>query len=179
MAIERLRALILAKKDPPTLTHAARTAVAAVVLWFVAHGSGLPEAYWAAISTMIVMQSTLGSSLGISAQRFAGTVVGAALGGLLGTYFPGNVLVFGAAVFGIGAVCAAVRVERSAYRYAGITLAIVMLISRPRSPWVIALHRFLEVSIGIVVGLAISAVWPERRRHERQQGFISQHSERS
>jgi hypothetical protein len=28
--------------------------------------------------------------------------------------------------------------------------------------WVAALHRFLEVSTGIAVGLAISAMWPER-----------------
>jgi len=27
---------------------------------------------------------------------------------------------------------------------------------------VVALHRFFEVSVGIAVGLAISALWPER-----------------
>jgi uncharacterized membrane protein YccC len=163
MAFDRLRALIIAKNDPPSFTHAARTAISAVVSLLVARLFGLPEAYWAAITTLIVMQSTLGAALPISAQRLAGTGVGAALGASVGAYFPGNVGAFGVGVFLIGVFCAAVRMERSAYRYASITLAIVMLIARPKSPWVIAVHRFLEVSIGIAVGLAITALWPERK----------------
>ena len=123
----------------------------------------LPEAYWASITTLIVMQSTLGAALPISAQRFAGTAVGAALAAVIGTYFPGNVSVFGIAVFAIGLVCAGFRVERSAYRYASITLAIVMLVPRLNSEWVMAVHRFFEVSIGIAVGLAVTAIWPERK----------------
>jgi hypothetical protein len=33
---------------------------------------------------------------------------------------------------------------------------------RSTSGWLIAMHRFFEVSLGIAVGLALSAVWPER-----------------
>ena len=44
----------------------------------------LPETYWAAISTLIVMQSNLGAALPISAQRFIGTAVGAIFGGFVG-----------------------------------------------------------------------------------------------
>src|SRR5271165_4559417 len=163
MAIDQLRRLIIAKENPSSITQSARTAVAAVVSLLVAHLFRLPEAYWAAISTLIVMQSTLGAALPISAQRFAGTAVGAVVAALVGTHFPGNVLVFGIAVFVIGLVCAAFRVERSAYRYASITLAIVMLVPRSNNEWVIAVDRFFEVSIGIAVGLAFTAIWPERK----------------
>jgi uncharacterized membrane protein YgaE (UPF0421/DUF939 family) len=65
-------------------------------------------------------------------------------------------------VFAIGVVCAGLKVERAAYRYASITLAIVMLVPRVANEWVVALHRFLEVSIGIGVGLVLSAVWSEQ-----------------
>jgi uncharacterized membrane protein YgaE (UPF0421/DUF939 family) len=108
------------------------------------------------------MQSTLGASLPISAQRLAGNAIGAASGALVGSFFPGNVIVFGVSVFAIGLFCVALRLERSAYRYASITLAIVMLVAHSSREWVVAVHRFLEVSIGIAVGLAISALWPER-----------------
>ena len=158
-----LEKLIVAKDNPSTITHSVRTAVAAVVSLLVARLFRLPEAYWASITTLIVMQSTLGAALPISAQRLAGTAVGAAAGALIGTYFPENVLFFGIGVFAIGALCAAFRVERSAYRYAGITLAIIMLIPRSNGKWAIAAHRFCEVSIGIAVGLALTAVWPERK----------------
>ncbi|MGA3028179.1 MAG: hypothetical protein ABSF98_25810 [Bryobacteraceae bacterium] len=50
--------------------------------------------------------------------------------------------------------------SQQAYRFAGITLAIVLLIGRPGAAWLIAAHRFIEVSIGIAVGLAFAAVWP-------------------
>ena len=112
---------------------------------------------------MIVMQSTLGAALPVSVQRFAGTAIGAAVGAAVGTYFGRSVWAFGAGVFVIGALCAVLRVERSAYRYASITLAIVMLVPRAASVWRIAVHRFFEVSLGIAVGLLLSAVWPERQ----------------
>jgi len=157
-----LRQLIIAKVNPPTLTNAARTAVAVVVSLLVARLFPLPETYWAAISALIVMQSTLGEALPISAQRFIGTALGAIFGGFVGMYFPGNVAAFVVAVFVIGLLCAALKMDRGAYRHAGFTLAIVILVPRAGNVWVIATHRFFEVSIGVVVGLVLSAAWPER-----------------
>jgi uncharacterized membrane protein YgaE (UPF0421/DUF939 family) len=132
------------------------------VAYLIARLIRLPEAYWATVAAMIVMQSTLGAALPVSAQRFAGTAIGALVGAAAGTYFGGNVWAFGAGVFAIGVLCAVLRVERSAYRYASITLAIVMLVPRSASPWVIAIHRFFEVSLGIAVALVVSGLWPER-----------------
>jgi len=54
--------------------------------------------------------------------------------------------------------------DRSAYRFASIALAIVMLVVRYRSAWIGALYRFIEVSIGIVVGLLLTILWPERTK---------------
>ena len=141
------------------LVHSARTAVAAVVSLAVARALGLPEAYWATITTLIIMQSTLGAALTVSEQRFAGTALGALMGALLTTYFGSNLMVFGLGVFVIGLICAALRLEE-AYRLAGVTLAIVMLIARTKQVWIVAADRFVEVTVGIVVGLALTAVWP-------------------
>jgi uncharacterized membrane protein YccC len=144
------------------LIHAVRTAVAAVVSLLVARLFRLPESYWAAITTMIVMQSTLGGALAISKQRFAGTAMGAAAGALLSTYVGSSWVVFGVGLFLLGVICAALRMERNAYRYAGITLIIVMLVAHTRSAWIVAIHRFFEISVGIAVGLVLTAAWPER-----------------
>jgi len=145
-----------------SLQHSARTAVAAVVSFVVARQLGLPEAYWATVTTLVVMQSTLGAALTPSWQRFVGTALGAVAGALAGTYAGPNLVVFGAAIFTMGLICGALRLDRSAYRFAGITLAIVTLVPRTRPAWVIASHRFVEVSVGIAVGLLLSAVWPDR-----------------
>ena len=152
---------IIAKNNPLTIEDSARTGVAAVVSLFVARWFGLSESYWAAIATLVVMQSTLGATLPVSAQRLAGTALGAAAGALAGTYYPGNALVFGGCILILGIVFVPFRLERNAYRYAGITLAIIMLVPG-HSGRIIALHRFFEFSVGMGVALAFSALWPER-----------------
>jgi uncharacterized membrane protein YccC len=143
------------------LVHAVRTTIAAVLSLLVGRLFKLPESYWATITTMIVMQSTLGAALTISKQRLAGTALGAVMGALLTRYAGQNVSAFGVAIFLSGVICALLHMERSAYRYAGITLAIVMLVARTQPAWLIAIHRFFEISLGIVVGLLLTAVWPE------------------
>jgi uncharacterized membrane protein YccC len=157
--------------DTPALEHAARTTAAAIVSLLVARLCRLPEAYWSVITTMVVMQSTLGAAWLISTRRLAGTALGAAMGALLATYFGPNVLAFGAGLFLLGVICAVLarayrplqeHLDRTAYRFAGITLAITMLVVRPSAAWIVAVDRFIEVSIGIAVGLIITLLWPER-----------------
>src|SRR5216684_2635582 len=149
--------------DRYSLEHAAQTAVGATVALLVARLFKLPESHWAAITTMIVLQSTLGAALSVSALRFIGTALGAVAGGLIASYFGPNFYIFGAGIFLLGVLAAALRLDRSAFRFAGITLAIVMLVTRTQSAWIVAAHRFVEVSIGIVIGLLLTALWPERQ----------------
>lgn len=141
--------------------HCARTTIAAVASLLVARLFKLPEAYWAPITSIVVMQSTLGAALTASGQRFVGTALGAIAGAVLATFCGANVIAFAAGLFVCGLLCALARLHWNAYRFAGVTLAIVMLVSGPRSPLVLAFHRFLEVSIGIAVALLLTAVWPE------------------
>ncbi len=99
------------------LVHSARTAIAAVISLLVARVLRLPEAYWATITTLIIMQSTLGAALVVSEQRLAGTALGAALAAVLLTYFGSNTIAFGLGVFAIGLMCSALRLGE-AYRLA-------------------------------------------------------------
>jgi uncharacterized membrane protein YgaE (UPF0421/DUF939 family) len=142
--------------------HIARTTLAATVSLLAARACGLPEAYWAAITTMIVMQSTLGAAWTISLQRLVGTVMGAAAGTVLATNFGTSTIAFSAGVLGLGLVCAMLHLDRAAYRFAGITLAVILLVERTH-PAVAAMHRFFEVSLGIAGGLLVTALWPERQ----------------
>ena len=47
----------------------------------------------------------------------------------------------------------------TAYRFAAITLSIILLIAHAAPPWVVAYHRFVEVSLGIAVALLVTMVW--------------------
>lgn len=146
----------------PVAVHSARTAVAAVASLLVARLFRLPEAYWAPITTLVVTQSSWGAALGVSWQRIVGTVLGGLLGTIVASYFRPSVLVFGTGVFILGVICALLRAGRSAYRFGGITLAIVLLVPRTGPAWQIAFDRCAEVFIGIAVGLVVTVLWPER-----------------
>jgi uncharacterized membrane protein YgaE (UPF0421/DUF939 family) len=144
------------------MAHSGRTAVAAVVSLLVASLFRLPEAYWAPITTLVITQSSLGAALTVSWQRFVGTALGAGVGAIAANQFGPNVLVFGAGVFILGLLSAVVRSDRSAYRFGGVTLAIVLLVPRTGPPWQIAFHRCAEVFIGIAAALLLTVAWPER-----------------
>ena len=145
----------------PVLVHSARTALAAVASLLVARLFRLPEAYWAPITTLVITQSSLGAAFTVSWQRFVGTALGAVVGTIVASALGAHVLVFGSSVFLLGLLCALVHSDRSAYRFGGVTLAIVLLVPRTGPPWQIATHRFAEVSIGIAVALLLTVVWPE------------------
>jgi uncharacterized membrane protein YgaE (UPF0421/DUF939 family) len=149
------------RMDQREVLHSIRTAVAAVGSLLIARFCRLPESYWAVVTTIAIMQSTLGTTWPVSTQRFVGTALGAALGALLTAYAAQNAAAFGAGVFVLGLICALLHIGRNALRYAGMTLAIVMLVARTEPAWMIAIHRFLEISVGIAVGLLLTAVWSE------------------
>ena len=152
------------KKNLPSITHAVRTAVAATASVIIARLVQMPEAYWAAIATLVVMQSTLGATLTLSLERIVATAAGASVGALEANYFGANLVAFAVAIILVGLLSIAFRLEKTAYRYASITLTIIVLIPRSAAPWTIALHRFIEVSVGILVALVVVALWPEHRR---------------
>lgn len=147
----------------PVVVHSARTAAAAAASVLVARSFGLAEAYWAAITTLVITQSSLGAAFAVSWRRLVGTALGAALGAIVASHFRPTVLVFGTSVFILGLLRAVAHSDLTAYRFGGVTLAIVLLVPRTGAPaWQIAFHRFAEVSIGIGVALILAWLWPER-----------------
>jgi uncharacterized membrane protein YgaE (UPF0421/DUF939 family) len=141
-----------------TLLRVTRTVIAAVVSLLLARLLKLPESYWAPISAIVIIESTVNPRT-VSWQRFVGTALGAALAALIATFFHSTTLVYSLAIFGCGALCALMRLH-GAYRFAAITLSIVLLLPHQRAAWIVASHRFVEVSLGIAVGLALALLWP-------------------
>jgi len=156
---EQFREWMIARRDPPSISHVVFSALAAVTSYAIARLFRLPEAYWASMSALIVTQLTLRAAFPIAVQYVVGTAIGAAVGGVTDIYFHTSVWALGAAIVLVGLLCVALRIERSAFRYANITLVIVMLVPRSASGGLVAFRRFFEVSIGIGVGLVLFAVW--------------------
>ncbi len=136
----------------------------------------LPQPYWAAISAMIVMQINLGAAVKQSWIRFAATAVGASVS-IPFMAVPGQkLLVFAVAVFVTVVLCTILHLA-DGIRLAAVTIAIIMLVPNTGRPWVPALNRFLEVSFGILIALAVAEfVLPstamESLRHALAEEFL-------
>ena len=156
------------------LIHAAKTALAAALCWWLALRFGLHDGYWGAISAIIVLQSNFGATITASRDRILGTLIGAhlrvcifATSGVL----PWNYIL---AVFLAVVVCGLLGL-RSSSRLAGVTITIVMLVQKTGTHRSVALDRVGEVVLGIVVALAVSTlVFPDRARLRLRDGLAQE-----
>jgi len=80
------------KENLPSIGHSIRTATAATLSVVVARLVHMPEAYWAAIATLVVMQSSLGATLMLSIERVIATALGASVGAVEANYFGAQIL---------------------------------------------------------------------------------------
>jgi uncharacterized membrane protein YgaE (UPF0421/DUF939 family) len=129
----------------------------AVICLCLAQWLNLPQGYWAVMSSIIVMQSSVQETISASLTRLIGTAIGAIIGGIFLDLFGVHVWVFGIAVMLVVLTCILLNLKQS-YRLAAVTVGIILLVNHPESPWMTAFHRFLEVSLGVVVALVISIV---------------------
>jgi hypothetical protein len=154
------------------LIHAAKTALASALCWWIATLFGLHDGYWGAISAIIVLQSNFGATISASRDRILGTLIGALLGFAFAQFdaLPWNYML---AVLAAVVVCGLLGL-RSSSRLAGVTITIVMLV-KTGSHWTLALDRVMEVFIGILVAIAISTlVFPDRARLRLRDGLAQE-----
>jgi uncharacterized membrane protein YccC len=153
--------------------HAAKTALAAALCWWLALRFGLHEGYWGSISAIIVLQSDVGSTVSASRDRLLGTLIGAVFGfsfSLFGV-LPWNYIL---AVLAAVIVCGLLGLRNSS-RLAGVTITLVMLVEKTGPRWSLALDRVSQVVLGIVVALAVTTlVLPDRARLRLREGLAQE-----
>jgi uncharacterized membrane protein YccC len=167
------RPRILSWERQRLLIHAAKTALAAALCWWLATRFGLHDGYWGSISAIIVLQSNVGSTVDASRDRILGTLIGCIFGfsfSLFGA-LPWNYIL---AVLAAVIVCGLLGL-RSSSRLAGVTITIIMLVQKTGPKWSLALDRVGEVLLGIVVALAVTTlVFPDRARLRLRDGLAQE-----
>lgn len=153
---------------------AAKTAMAAGICYWLAQLAGLQDGYWGSISAIIVSQSNVGSTVTASRDRLIGTLIGAAFGAAF-SFLGTGIWSYLAAVITSMVTCSLLGLKNSS-RLAGVTVTVLMLVHRTSSNWRLPLHRVLEVLLGIVVALAISAlVLPSRAKLRLRDGLAQEY----
>jgi uncharacterized membrane protein YgaE (UPF0421/DUF939 family) len=116
----------------------------------------LNETYWAPIAAVVVLYPQKEATRKASADRFLGTVIGSLIGWASATYWHQSVLLYGVAVTVAVGLCYLLRLE-NASRLCAVAVSVITLIPRYEPAYLIAFHRFVEVSYGVACAVAFTA----------------------
>ena len=147
---------------------ALRVTVAGVATFALATALGLTQGYWAVLTSVIIMQASVGGSLKATIDRLIGTLSGGAYGAVVATLIPHTQpATVGLALAIALAPLAVLAAVNGAFRVAPVTAIIVLLgtTSQHASPIESALDRVLEIGLGSVVGLAVALLVVPARAH--------------
>lgn len=112
----------------------------------------------AAIASVVALQSDLKTSIKQGWMRVLGTFIGAVIATLYLLFFPFSLLGFITTVFLLEIVCMALSIPDNG-KMATIALIVIMLISQknPEIPPIVnSSLRFLETTVGVLIGIAIA-----------------------
>ena len=161
--------LRLLRSHTSELRLAVRVTTAAVLAFALAKLLGFAHGYWAVITSIIVMQTSVGGSLKAAIDRLLGTMAGALYGAAIALLVPHATTTGLAAAMAIAigplALLAAVRAN---FKAAPITAFIVLvpMSGQEVAPLMFALDRILEIAIGSVVGVVTALLILPARAHQ-------------
>ncbi|WP_109481184.1 FUSC family protein [Paraburkholderia sp. C35] len=147
----------------PEARRFARTLTGCILSYGAAKLAGLPEGFWALITTMIVVtQPSLTAAITTSRDQIIGACIGGVVGGIglvVMDHGADALTVFSVALLPLAALAAA----RPGLRLACVTLVIVVLVPGDSgSAFVRPLHRVAEILIGAAAAFIATVLWPNR-----------------
>jgi uncharacterized membrane protein YccC len=145
-----------------------RITVAGLASFALAHAFNLPQGYWAVFTAVLVVQASVGGSLKFAVDRLIGTLGGAVFGAVTAILVPhDDVLMLGVTLAVALAPLALLSALNPSFRVAPITAVILLLGSSgaTEGPVLAAVLRTLEVSLGGLVGMAVSLLVLPARAH--------------
>lgn len=147
-----------------SVQHGIKTGIAALLSYVFTEVLHLDFGYWAPITAVIVMQTSIAESIEMSLYRTVGTLLGAVMGVASILVFPDTVIGNGAGLFVTTGLCAFLTRWDPRYRMAAITVTIIILASVGQPDRVhFGLFRVVEILVGVVSALLVSLVlWPRR-----------------
>jgi uncharacterized membrane protein YccC len=145
-----------------------RTTLAGLITFTLAHVLELPQAIWAVLTSVLIMQASVGGSLQASLDRMLGTVAGAIWGVSVTLAIPHReALALGLPLAVALAPMALLAALKPNYRVAPVTAIIVLLSTTGAQlgPVHYAVDRVLEIGLGCLVGIAVSLLVLPARAH--------------
>ena len=145
-----------------------RITAAGMIGYALAYALNLPQGYWTVFTAVLVVQGSVGGSLKAAIDRLIGTLSGAVYGAIIATLVPHtDAVMTGVALLISLAPLAVLAALSPSFRVAPITAVILLLgtAGATEGPFLAAIFRVAEVSLGGIVGVAISLLVVPARGH--------------
>jgi uncharacterized membrane protein YccC len=145
-----------------------RTTLSGLITFTLSHLLALPHSYWAVLTSVLIMQESVGGSLKATLDRMLGTVAGAIWGVSVTLAIPHReTLMLGLTLAVALAPLALLAALKPSYRVAPVTAVIVLLTTAgvEVAPVSYAVDRVLEIGLGCLVGFAVSLLVLPARAH--------------
>jgi uncharacterized membrane protein YccC len=146
-----------------------RMTAAGLITFALAELLHLSQGYWAVLTAVMVIQSSVGGSLKASLDRFIGTLGGAVYGAVVGLLIPhADTVALGMVLVVALAPLAFLAAINASFRIAPVTAVIVLLgtVSRQTGLLDSATGRVSEIALGCAVGFAVSLLVLPARGHD-------------
>lgn len=118
---------------------------------------------WCVMTSIIVLQTTIGGTYKAIWFRFLGILIGSLFGAVFVDMWGAGMASFGSAIFTTVVFCAILNIPDS-YRLAALSVVVVMLPWKAHpehSAWTYAYFRFIDTCFGFIAALIIShLLWP-------------------
>jgi uncharacterized membrane protein YgaE (UPF0421/DUF939 family) len=151
---------------------ALRASVAAGIAVALAQLFGLAHPLYAFLAAVIVTDLEPSQSRTLALYRLVATAVGAVCGALLTPLLPAGPLAIGFSILIAMLACQLAQVPEAA-KVAGFICGIIVL-ENSTTPWLSALGRSLETTLGVVVALLVSFVPKLLKLDEFEEKSVSQ-----
>jgi uncharacterized membrane protein YccC len=130
-------------------------ALAAGVAYFPTHALHLHQAFWAAITALLVLQNEMRAVKNMARNQALAALIGGGVGLVLLLLWGDTVPAYLAGVLASALICHTLAIE-GASQLAGVTVTILMLVPTTETPVQFWLARVSEVGWGIAVSSAIA-----------------------
>ena len=144
-----------------------RMSAAGLITFALVRLLGLERDYWAVLTAVIVMQTSVGGSLKAMVDRFLATIGGAVWGAAVTSALPhADAVSIGVALAVALVPLAGLVAFRPTFRVAPVTAVIMLLAGRDQYGVLhTALERIFEIGLGSVVALAVALLVSPTRAH--------------
>jgi uncharacterized membrane protein YgaE (UPF0421/DUF939 family) len=132
-----------------------KTAIAVIISILISRVFKTEYPFYAAIASIISMQSSVENSFKTGRNRMLGTIVGAAVGFICALISPENPLLIGIGIVCVIYLCNLLNWKESS-SIAGIVFCAIMLNLKGNSAVIYSINRIIDTFVGIIVAIAVN-----------------------